>query len=783
MTERQHVPGTASAANNVNPGYAAGQIAKALTTADLHPDAETRERAHARRVKWESVLRSIVSGSVAYGSRTPVTGVPAWATLEVVKGGFATGGLLAGGPLQGHEEAMLRDIPRAPPGGQRLALNSHFLSEAGFAILADRLRTGRYDLAVPEEGALLVAAWLAEEGHVEEAWELLDEISPYFAKLRFYPIPREEPRRFGSRVHVQSAGETLQIIREIRPNQRVLVQKQAVEVWAPYHDRVVALFLEMMREDLPCQVFPRDWTQRAKSLLGDYARLREQHGLCGKAAKPSGHQAQLRRFLHAYAGGRTAITPSDARQVRVILDRYRTKRGAPGSSACTAARQRQAAGVAAPTHHSISSVVVQRLSFHARDAGIDSEGDLLAPVSRDEATTRHVPEGTAIPASVRRKVARCVNETVQTLVERGLITSGEALARVLPQVSSELRAAGITDPALRQLYAAIYRAFRRRRSLLLVNLQHQVEIEELPWVAGIDRFRSRNLSGRELARQALEEVTALTLTAFPHAILPNKLLQELRALAKAAELDIPLVDELAADIFMGKFTGKFHEAALRAAKLLDGSLYATYYDIPYRDLQIPAEPKRVWPWQPKQAPTVDFSRLCASRADPSRARWGPAANGMIIEQQQILTTQNLAALFIALDLTETLRGQLGDMARRTFQWICRRQQMKVGKWHARLIMIKNTAYAWRQMVFYLALLTPREVREFLGWATEHLGAQPQPFRDRFRPALQGLLLAADGYSPRDPIAANFGARIFLGWSTDTHWLLANDQQPPGRSRP
>lgn len=66
---------------------------------------------------------------------------------------------------------------------------------------------------------------------------------------------------------------------------------------------------------------------------------------------------------------------------------------------------------------------------------------------------------------------------------------------------------------------------------------------------------------------------------------------------------------------------------------------------------------------------------------------------MIIEQQQILTTQNLAALFAGLNLPDALRGQLGEMAKQCFRWICRRQQMKVGNWHARLIMLKNTAYA------------------------------------------------------------------------------------------
>ena len=88
--------------------------------------------------------------------------------------------------------------------------------------------------------------------------------------------------------------------------------------------------------------------------------------------------------------------------------------------------------------------------------------------------------------------------------------------------------------------------------------------------------------------------------------------------------------------------------------------------------------------------------------------WDPATNGMIIEQQQILTTQNLAALLAGLGLTDAIRFRLGEMARYCFHWICERQQMKIDRWHARLIMVKNTAYAWRQMIFFLSLLPKEE---------------------------------------------------------------------------
>jgi hypothetical protein len=126
-------------APRVNPGYAAFQIAKALTTAGQHDDPAARTRARQKIAKWETVLTNVLSGAADYGSRTPVEGVPGWATLEVITGGFATGGLVAGGPLREHEAKLLERLRMIPDGRGRLALNAHFLTDDGLAELQERV--------------------------------------------------------------------------------------------------------------------------------------------------------------------------------------------------------------------------------------------------------------------------------------------------------------------------------------------------------------------------------------------------------------------------------------------------------------------------------------------------------------------------------------------------------------------------------------------------------------------------------------------------------------------
>lgn len=775
MTERKTNTNGEATPANVNPGYAMFQIANALTTAGEHPDEATRARAQERVLKWATVLQNIVSGAVNYGSRAPLASVPVWATPEVITGGFVTGKLLAGGPLQEHEQKLCDTIPALAEHRDRGAINAYFLTDAGLADLQEKLRTNHYNVTVPEEGALLTAAWLVEHGYLDEARALLTEISPHFSALRFYPVFADHAQRAGSRAHLQDVGDTINDLTGIQPNVRVLAQKEASEVWAPYYDRMIALFSETVVDGWPCQHYPPDWPARANSLLAEYTSLRRTHKLCGKPERRNGHFAQSRELLRRCATAPRSLTGRQVGRIRLILNQYVQKRGAPNSATCREARQREASYVSGPTFHQVAQLVLARLAQHRRDEALDEISHLQQPVNANEATVFRIPESTPIPTSIQRKVERCLNETIDVLVERGLITSGETLAKVLPQTISALRSAGITDPALRNLYASIYRAFRRRRSLLLLNLEKQVQLEELPWVAAIEQFRSENLSDNELSRQALEEIALLTFRSFPHVIVPNKLLQELRALAKGANLYLPLVEEVAADIFMGQFSQTFREAAQVAAQVVDQTLYAKYYAIDYNEIRkLPVTKQKVtteWSLFRTQSSSDEFAQLCATRAGVALGTWDPATNGMIIEQQQILTTQNLAALFSTLNLTESLRDQLGGMARECFTWICRRHQMKIDRYHAWLILLKNSAYAWRQMIFYLALLSATEQRDFIAWADQHLQEQNDEFHIRFRPALNGLALTVSGGSIERESASNPTVRRFLGWSKSRHWLV------------
>jgi hypothetical protein len=790
-------PSASDAPSGANPGYALGQLASALRTSESHNNPEVRARAERKVKSWTQVFRGMLSGVLQIGSRLPVAGTPAWATLEVVKGGFATGNLLAGGELQGHERDLLARLGGVPKGTERGALNVYYLSEDGLAELQRMVSDGCYRVHVPEEGALLVVAWLVQHGHADRARALLDELAPWLSRLRFYPVPESCPMSAQTVVHRQDVGTTISELQAIKPSLHVEQQKETIEVWVPLYGRVVELFLAtvpgalptlrvgpdgaplrtptgqfVIDGDWPCQHYPEGWKEKARAVLDEYRRLRTTHRLCASPESRKSGFATLRRYLEQCAQAPQRLTGLDVSRIRVILASVAHKRGLPGSARWQDMRERQMRQAAAPTRDVLAAVLRKRLSGLPAYQGVASLDDVLAPIRAEEAAPFRVPVGHAIPEALAARVRRCLDAPVGVLVEQGIIPSGEELARVVPQITSQVGAAGIADADLRRLYGAVYAAFRRRRSLLLLNLQSQVKLSELPWVAAMDAFRSESGGTRQQAREVLEEVVSLALTAWPQQILPNKLLQEVGALADGGGLRVPIVDEVAADIFMGAFSEKFLRAAQSAAEMLEGTLYERYYALPYARVRQMSDVKRRWRWG--AATSAAFTALCTELAGETGSGWSVARNGKIIEQEQILTTHNLAVLFDALGLAERLATPLDELALSCFAWVCKQLQKKSGSWKTRLRRVKNAAYAWRQMVFFLALGPAGRVESFLARAEGRLREQRPEIQARLRPALEGLARAVRGLAVEAPATADQpgGARRLLGWTTERHWLLA-----------
>jgi hypothetical protein len=776
----------------VSPAYAYNQLLRALSSG-----AET---ADAKAAQWRRVLAGMFDGALRPGSRIPVADTPAWVTLEVVHGGFATGAFVVGGPLEPHERELLQRIDRPPGVTERAALNAYFLGTVGRTELLDRLRSGHYRVGAPEEAALLVMSWLLDQGETARAEGLLEEIAPFFDRLRFYPAPADRPLPSGEGVFVQSAAEVVAKLRARRPKHAIVAMQEAIQIWTPLYDRAVMLLLETVEGETPhlattalgelerrpdghpringgwpCRTFPDEWANRARALLQEYEQQRTTHQLCGKPEKRKENFTRLRGYLARLIEDPAQLTGRDVGMMRKILASYVTCHGAPGSERLAATRETQARNAARPTHVQYAQLLADRIAergaTHDPEEGLPDVDTCLVPLTAEEAAAFGVSVGRPIPPSLRWKAVRCLQAPLETLIRRHIVRSSEGIALLLPQLTAQIRASAIAVPELRPLYAAVYRAFRRRRSLLLINLASQVRLQELPWMDALTPWIGASDASRQSAHQALTQATQVAVTSFPYTLLPNRLVRELRALVTVAELQIPLVDELAADIFMGTFSSAFVRAAQVAAPALAGTLYERYYGLPLQQVVTLDD----FVERPSGAATSpSFDALCAELAGvEDGGRWSVAANGTIIEQCQILTTHNLAPLLSRLDLIEELLDQFPLLAQQCFAWICARLQLGIKEWRAGLHNVKNAAYAWRQMLLYLSFAEAEETPRFLQWSDAHLEQQAQEFRQQFALVQNGLRAVAMGqqFSAAGRTPAGEGRR-FLGWTVGRHWLFA-----------
>jgi hypothetical protein len=744
----------------VGGAYAWGELARAFVTASTHEDEQTRDRAEERVRRWRSVLGGMAAGTLRVGSRTPVAGLPAWVTPEVVRGGFATGEPAAGGPLRPHEVDWAH---RAGVPAERGALFAYFLTDAGLAELSGLLDSGRYRVELPEEAALPVMVWLLRSGDRLGALTLVDTIAPFRERLRFAPAPSDLPTADPQSVSRQTVGEVREAVGRRQPNERVEAMREALTVWNPFADDLLSLWCETMVDGRVAARFPAGWLERGAGLLDRYRQLAATHTRCAKHRKPKENLAIIRTALAEVVAGRE-VNPRQRGLLQHAVDSMLRKRGRPDSAEHRSVRAQQAGIAARPGHHRLAGIVVDRLGTLPQEAGTPDPESVLGPVEPGEEEATGVPAGSPIPPAIARVVARATAGPVERLVDRGVIGSAEVLAQLTPQITAAVAAAAYPDPVLAALMGATYRAFRNRRSLLLLDLAHQVRQEELPWVQAVAGMRVDSDDTRENARRTLVRMGNAFVTGFPATAMPNPLISELATLSTQAGMAVPWVEELATDIFMGTFTVKFLRAAKVAARLLTGSLYERYYDIDYAAVAaFDEKPARV---RGRAGVAPAFDVLCQERADARRSiGTSVAANGTVIEQAQILTTHNLAAL-VDLVGVEPAAGW-PDLYRRSlrsvFQLVDRLQHNP-----RPLTTVKDAAYAWRQSLFYLSLT--KDPAPLVAQAREDLATRPPHVRERLTPALVGLAHVADGGRFDRDGTAGAGRRL-LGWTTTRHWLL------------
>lgn len=799
----------------IGPGYPVGQLARALRTAeDASHDQATRQRAVERIRAWTSVLQGMVDGTLAVGSRTPVAGLPVWVTPQVVRGGFATGRALADEPW-GEDETARADALGLPQ--SRAALLASWLTDDGLAEATALLDAGTYRVTVPEDAALMVVAWLVRAGAPDAAWELLDTLAPLADRLRF--MPRVAPARpdLGDVVARRTAAQAAESLTEVEPNRAVETQRTVLSLWRPLTDDFLALWWDTRVGSAVAQRWTDEHAEIARGLVARYDEALASSP-CRRYRDPKENLPILVAATRAVLDDPRALGRVRVRVVSTVGAMV-ARRGAPGSEHLADLHRVQAAVARAPGRVHLARVARDRLAVLPADQGIDDVAAVLGPVTVAESDKARavdrsdLPVGVPMPPVVVRKVRLATAAPVEDLAAQGVVPSAEVLAELVPDLTAQQVGSSYDDPVLGRLMAQTYQAFRRRRSLLLLDLAHQVRFDELPWVAAV-AVRAVGQPGDPLA--VGRRLAALAIDAFPATILPNALVSELSVLLHG--LGLPFTEELAADIFMGELSAKFPHAAARAATWLTGSPYQRYYDLPWdevlthersgprrgqvvlqspdgesvdvntcdvavlRTLFGPVTTRRVVAGRPftsveelrkvrgigtvTPAPggpdTRWFAELCA-REVPSGSPWSVARNGMVVERQQQLTTHNLAVLLGAGGVVPTRpwADLAADALAATVRLLVLAQtQVRPSA------TVKDAAYALRQGLVFLSRADAPSVSAVLDTTATLRGADRPPVTTvltGIRHIVAGGSFDDDGTCP--------GGRRLVGWTVGRHWAV------------
>jgi len=394
------------------------------------------------------------------------------------------------------------------------------------------------------------------------------------------------------------------------------------------------------------------------------------------------------------------------------------------------------------------------------DSGISNIEEMLSPVSLKG--HGDVP----IPKTICKTVYSAMTASIPELVERGIIPSAEVMAALAPQLTALEICQAYTDKNIGLLIAETYKAFSCRRSLLLMDLSSQVRFNELPWVKPIIDER---LSSGCYTQTALR-LAAYAIDFYPGVVLPNPLVEQLNSLYWLAGKQRLFLAELAADIFTGHFVQKFDDAAFDAGTLLCGSIYERYYNLDYsvfekRFSRADASNK----FNKSVNTLIELAAKKHLDKDERINQNFVVYNGKLIERAQIYTTHNLATL-----VTEgiELKHSYEELAIMAFNHsMCTLMRSIKAKRQGTnyLRSIKNSAYAWRQAIFFLSLSPENTVNASIHKAEELF------FRSLGEDITRKLFkkLKISTYDE----CSDENAHSFLAWTSSPHWVLEHVARP------
>ena len=279
---------------------------------------------------------------------------------------------------------------------------------------------------------------------------------------------------------------------------------------------------------------------------------------------------------------------------------------------------------------------------------------------------------------------------VKMILDRAILKSlGESASS--PAILAELCTPMMTTVALgvpqdgepdflRVILVRTMQAFMTRRSIMLLDVDGQVRASEVPWIGVLQRVLKIDEHSHASREKGLAWLLGMSINTFPHCMVPNETLR----LIRECKPEIPVLEELAVDIFTGRLVPKFGRTCELAAKQLGtDSAYCRYYGGYLSQL-----------WGRKSISSADLVEWAGRGLD---AGMYTVRNGMLLERVRVATCFNMLLPLSVLSDDFDWRGA----ALKTWAFIIR---LGITEREPCLLRsdIRKLVQAWNLLLFYVS---------------------------------------------------------------------------------
>ena len=605
-------------------------------------------------------LVGALEGKFIHGSRNPDINYPVWITKRVAHGGFYAG------PKYELKEGENNTTILNEPG--------EMLKYANLIEFISHNLEGHEPLMIP------TIAYLENNGKIKEANELKELIRPYVDNIRFYPIT-EEIMKTKKKPNVFASLETIcQFTNWCKDTyiSNLNAEETLINTFKQKNDlknKLIKLFRETIiivdKSEWPMQNVSQEWLEKARKLYNDNKWYSDD-----RCKRKRGSLYNLWLILQNIIPQQTVessfpitrITGKEVRWIKIYLE----------------------------ANKNLKYYNIEHLKIKQQEA--QSLLKHLNSINEERLEKKHYEEIKEqykdVEHVVFEKLNKCVLYPLEELKELGYVPSSETFVELAQPMEAFLQTIDFDfkeDITVEEhLKYLLYKSFKNMRSLLLLNLESQLKINEIPQYNVLCKVYKKDKSSNSLILSKL--LLSYYTEWFPGDIMPNRVVKMFYNLLKSEDKNLGLCEEIACDIFQRRFGEKYDTSLNIAKNNMINTLYSEYFELD----DIYKNPLNL----------TNLSLTLKEKYYGNNNAYWTNSNGQQIHASMVLTTHNLTQLDRFLDNLDVLKV----LRNITFKLLNLLVNYRIES-----LECSQIGHCWRNFMYYASKCSMCDISKYLNW--------------------------------------------------------------------